>query len=180
MGRRSRKRRPDGTLASAPAPRPAVTAPPPAAPEPGDEPAPSKSELRNREIRAALVPLEEGERPGAVTVAAVVALLIGLGNLIALIVGVKVQGKSAGAGGVILLSSIFLLMAWGLWRVKYWAVLGMQALLGITLVFAFLSLLLSGAWETVPISLATIGLAGWLFWKLIRAMARIQMPTYER
>lgn len=179
MGKRSRKRRPAIATATTSTPPP-VAPDPAAAPEPVEEPAPSKSELRNREIRAGLVPLQEGERPGAVTVAAVVALLIGVGNLIALVVGVKVQGKSAGAGGVILLSSIFLLMAWGLWRVKYWAVLGMQALLGITLVFAFLSLLLTGAWETVPISLATIGLAGWLFWKLIRAMARIQMPTYER
>ena len=32
----------------------------------------------------------------------------------------------------------------------------------------------------LPDSRAIIGLGGWLFWKLIRAMARIQMPTYER
>ncbi|MFL5840226.1 MAG: hypothetical protein ACJ77Z_07220, partial [Thermoleophilaceae bacterium] len=34
---------------------------------------PSRSELRDAEVRAALVPLEEGERPVAVTVAAILA-----------------------------------------------------------------------------------------------------------
>lgn len=114
------------------------------------------------------------------TVAAVVALLIGVGNLIALVVGVKVQGKVGRCGaGFILLSSIFLSMAWGLWRVKYWAA-RMQALLGITLVFAFLSLLLTGAWETVP---SPWPRSGWPAGCSGSSSARwrgSRCPTYER
>jgi hypothetical protein len=41
---------------------------------------------------------------------------------------------------------------------------------------AALSLLFVGTFAGVLVCLGTIGRAGWLFWKLIRAMARIQMP----
>jgi threonine/homoserine/homoserine lactone efflux protein len=55
-------------------------------------------------------------------------------------------------------------------------VLGFQAILGIQIVF--LSLFLIGAqtlWQAI-VQLVAIGLLGWLFWKLIRAMARLQIP----
>ena len=66
MGRRSRKR----------ASRPA------AAPQPVRSPRPT-SEERNAAVRAELEPLAEGERPTAVTVAAIVAFLLAAANLIA-------------------------------------------------------------------------------------------------
>ena len=46
----------------------------------------SRSRRRDEEARAALVPLAPGERPLAVTVAAVVAAVLGVANLVALIV----------------------------------------------------------------------------------------------
>jgi hypothetical protein len=67
-----------------------------------------------------------------------------------------------------------------MWTVRYWAVLGFEALLGIVVVSGALSLLVANDWRGAAISLAVIGLGGTLFWKLIRAMARIQMPRYER
>lgn len=173
MGKRSRKRRPDGAVAAPPPP-------PPAAVEPGEEKAPSKSELRNREIRANLVPLDEGERPGAVTAAAIVALVLALANLILWAVGTDVRGSTTSPVGVIVFAALMLLAAWGMWRVKYWAVLGFQALLAVTVIIAFLSLMVAARWQAVVLCLVIIGFGGWLFWKLIRAMARIQMPTYER
>jgi heme A synthase len=59
-------------------------------------------------------------------------------------------------------------------------VLGFQVLLGVLLVFAGLSLLLASNWQGALLSLAVIALAGTLFWKLVRAMARIQMPERPR
>ncbi len=118
---------------------------------------PSRSEQKNEEARAALVPLAPGERPTAVTVGAVVAAALGLSNLGLYIAGVDIRGEDANAGAL-LFGGLMLTAAWGMWRVRYWAVLGMQALL----------------------ALAVIGSAGTLFWFMVKAMARIQMPTRDQ
>ena len=68
------------------------------------------------------------------------------------------------------------LMAVGLWRARYWAVLGFQTLLALLIVIW--SLLLVKAETAVGALLATaiIALAGTMFWFLVKALARIQMP----
>jgi hypothetical protein len=70
--------------------------------------------------------------------------------------------------------------AWGMWNLKYWAVLGFQALLGLSVITASLSLLVASNVEAVVRSLVVIAAAGTLFWFLIRAMARLQMPSRTR
>jgi hypothetical protein len=64
-----------------------------------------------------------------------------------------------------------------MWKAKYWAVLGFQALLTLQLIIAFLALLVVEDLWRAAVFVAIIGLGGWLFWKLIRAMARLQMPV---
>ena len=154
MGRRSRKRA--GATATA---RPRPT-----------------SDERAAELRARLEPLAPGERPGAVTVAAVIALLLAAGNIVFLIAGVELRGQETSPGGAILFAAIMLAAAAGLWRVRYWAVLGFQAILGLALIFAAVSLAFVNNVAGVLICLGILAGAGWLFWKLVRAMARIQMP----
>jgi hypothetical protein len=141
----------------------------------------SKSERRNMEVRAQLEPLAEGERPPAVTIAAVIAFVLGLSNIVLMLAGYKVKNAGGGAtpGGAVLFGAILFLAAWGLWNKRYWAVLGFQVLLGLIVVIAALSLLVASAWEGALLCVAIVGLGGWLFWKLIRAMARIQMPKYR-
>jgi len=189
MGKRSRKRRPDGEpLAPTPATTDAFGTPvaadgDAAAGEAAETETLSRSERTERryqEIRANLEPLDEGERPGAVTVAAVVALLLAVSNLVLWALGTDVRGEGASPVGVIVFAVLMLLAAWGMWRAKYWAVLGFQALLAVTVIIAFLSLMVAAKWQAVVICVVIIGFGGWLFWKLIRAMARIQMPKYER
>ena len=68
------------------------------------------------------------------------------------------------------------LAAIGMWHTQYWAVIGFEVLLGVLVVFAALSLMLAYNVQGALLSLAVIALAGPLFWFLIRAMARIQMP----
>jgi len=185
MAKTSRKRgarapaRPGGA-ATAAAPEGAPPAPEPPLLGPDGKPI-SKSERRNMEVRANLEPLAEGERPTAVTVAAAIALLLGLANIVLMLAGYKVKHSGTGAtpAGAILFAAILFLAAWGLWHKRYWAVLGFEALLGIVIVIAALSLLVASAWQGALICLVVMGLGGWLFWKLIRAMARIQMPKYE-
>jgi len=137
---------------------------------------PSRSELKNVEARAKLVPLRAGERPTAVTVAAIVAAVLLVVNIAMAIGGYEIQGKRPALAGVIVFTILLGAMSWGLWRTRYWAVLGMEALLGITMMLFGLALPFAGNLRAVVVSLAVLVPAATLFWFLIRAMARIQMP----
>lgn len=140
---------------------------------------PSRSEQKNEEARAALVPVEPGERPGAVTVAAIVAALLGLSNLGLYVAGVDIRGEDANAGAL-LFGALMLTAAWGMWKVRYWAVLGMQALLGLVIiVFSLFAMTAASVWALL-LALAIVGSAGTLFWFMVKAMARIQMPTRDQ
>jgi hypothetical protein len=76
----------------------------------------------------------------------------------------------------VLWSAILLVIAWGMWRSRYWAVLGMQTLLGITLVLASLSLISTDSLGSAAVLVVILAAAGTLFWFMVKAMARIQMP----
>ena len=140
---------------------------------------PSRSEIKNEEARAALVPLEPGERPGAVTAAAIVAAVLGLTNLGLFIGGYDVRGDDPTVGAL-LFSALMLVAAWGCWNVRYWAVLGMQALLALVIIVFSLAAMTAGSVLALLLALAVIGGAGTLFWFMVKAMARIQMPTRDQ
>jgi hypothetical protein len=76
----------------------------------------------------------------------------------------------------LLSSAILFVTALGMWRSRYWAVLGMQTLLGITIVITSLSLLTAVSVGAAIVLLLILAAAGALFWFLVKAMARIQMP----
>ena len=52
----------------------------------------------------------------------------------------------------------------------------MQTLLALTLVFCSLALVVAASWWAALLLVIIIAAAGTLFWFLIKAMARIQMP----
>jgi thiamine-phosphate pyrophosphorylase len=133
------------------------------------------SEERNAEVRAQLRPLGEDERPGAVTAGAIVSAALALIVLVGYASGARIEGKGSLASAL-MLAAILLVTAWGTWTVRYWAVLGFQALLAFHVIVASLALMVASNLWAAALCLAVIGLGGWLFWKLIRAMARIQMP----
>jgi hypothetical protein len=167
MGSRSRKRKR----------RPAARTERPAAA--GD--ALRRSYARGRErddaVRASLEPLAPGERPRAVTFGAILAALLGLANVVLLAVGYEVEGGGQSVAGGLIFAGLMALAAIGMWRCRYWAVLGFEALLGIAIAFAALSLLVASNIAAVLLCLGIIAVAGPLFWFLIRAMARIQLPA---
>jgi len=136
----------------------------------------SRGRARDEAARAALVPLQPGERPLAVTIAGVVALVLALTNSGAYLAGLEVQGERPNAVGVGLFTLLLLTAAIGCLRVRYWAVLGMQALLGFVIIIFSLLLIRFGDLLELAIALAIIGSAGTLFWFLVKSMARIQMP----
>ncbi len=136
----------------------------------------SRSETRNREARAALEPLREGERPTVVTVGAVVSGLIALSVVIAYAAGAEVEGERPRLAQVLAPTVLMGAMSIGMWRARYWAVLGFQAALALLMVAAALGLVqATGLAQTVG-NLVVLVVAGAFFYFMVKAMARIQMP----
>jgi len=136
----------------------------------------ARSRAKDDVVRQGLEPLAKGERPGAVTVAAAVAAFLALANGALYVAGVDIRGTDPGVFGLLLFETLMGAMVYGLWRMRYWAVLGFQALLGVTILIAGLSLAVASNLLAFALCLTILALGTWLFWKLIKAMARIQMP----
>jgi len=152
-------------------------------PEPGDgamRRGYSRAEERNAQLRAGLTPLAPGERPPALVAAAVLAALLGVVNLAALLVGLDVRGQEPSAVGVLAFCAVMFVAAGGLWLARYWAVLGFEVILGLIAVFFSLFLLRASNLLAVMICVPIILGAGWLFWKLVRVMGRLQAPQRVR
>jgi len=165
---RKRKRRgPDGTQGPAEQPTPRQRM----------EEGYARAEQRNREARESLEPLAEGERPLVVTIGAVLAGLVALSILVGYVAGVEVEGDKPRLAQVLAPALIMGMMAWGMWRARYWAVLGFQLLL-VFLIFSAVFGLAVQASSPAEFA-ATLGLlavAGTVFFFMVKAMARIQMP----
>jgi hypothetical protein len=136
----------------------------------------ARSRAKDDEARARLEPLAPGERPAAVTVGALVAVALAIANVVAMIARYDPDeaGKTA---GTLLVTGVLVLIAAGMWRAKYWAVLGMQTLLALTIVGAAVGSLTALNANAVILVVAILVPGGTLFWFLVKAMARIQMPA---
>ncbi len=136
----------------------------------------ARQRARDEAARQALKPLAPGERPPALTIAAIVAAIIAVANLVLLAARWEVDGREPQVTGSILFAAVMAVGAIGLWRGRYWAVLGFQALLAITLLFASLALLTASNLQAVVLCVGIIAVSGPLFWFLVKAMARLQLP----
>jgi len=186
LGSRSRKRGrtspatvPTPGAPAARGPRPLVAAAeadvddaPAAADAPLDRAA--RTEAKNQAVRETLEPLAPGERPPWVTYAALFALTLGVLNIALYAAGLRATG--ANFTGTVLVGLVLLVCAAGLWKAQYWAVLGFEVLLGVTTSFGALSLLVASSLAGAVRALIVVAICGTFFWKLIRAMARLQMP----
>jgi hypothetical protein len=138
----------------------------------------AKAEERNRAAREALEPLHEGERPAVITVAAVVSAAVAVATMGAWVAGVKVDGDRPEFIQSFAPAFLFGVMAWGLWKARYWAALGFQTLLLFALFASAwgLATQAGSAWQIV-LTVALLAGVGTLFWFMVKAMARIQMPS---
>jgi hypothetical protein len=137
----------------------------------------AKAEVRNQAAREALVPLAPGERPAVVTVSAILAALIAASILITYAAGVKVNGSHPSLSAALAPVLIMGFLAWGMWRAAYWAVVCFQAVL-VFLIFAGVYALLveANSLSGFAVTVALLAVSGTLFWRMVKAMARIQMP----
>jgi hypothetical protein len=137
----------------------------------------AKSARRNQEARERLQPLAAGERPPVVTAAAILCGLVAASILALYAAGVKPNGETpsfAQVGGPVLITGV---LAWGMWRARYWAVLCFQVVLAFLVFASFYGLALEA--DSLSGFLASGGLlvvSGVLFFLMVKAMARIQMP----
>jgi hypothetical protein len=161
--------RPDPGVSTGRLQRPGPDAQPPAVS--------SRSEARDADARAALEPLHEGERPRIVTAAAVISVVASLLSVAGWVLwDVLRDDPRPPIGGVVVFVALFGSMAWGLWGARYWAVLGFQTVLVFTLVLSSLAIVQATTVLQAVGDVVIIALAGFLFYRMIKAMARIQMP----
>jgi hypothetical protein len=144
-----------------------------------DRPARPSGEERNAAVRASLAPLAPGERPWPLKVAVVVAVVLGVVNLILFIAGAKphVGGQKPQLPEILIFSGLMLMCGAGMWALRYWAVLGFQTLLAIGVLGFCLALVRVSNVIWALVCVIVIAAGGYLFYKLVRVLSRLQMPT---
>jgi hypothetical protein len=129
---------------------------------------------RDELARAALAPLGEDELPRALLVAVVVAALLALGIAVSVATVHDLQRHGGSVPGGLFLSVVLAALAVGMYRRRYWAVLGFEGLLAFQILVTSLALVVASTLPAAALCLISVALGGWLFWKLVRVMGRIQ------
>jgi hypothetical protein len=138
------------------------------------------STSQHGESHPQLAPLGEHERPAAL----LAAVAVSAGLAVAVLVGAATVHDLARHGGslpaAVFLALVFASLAVGMYRRRYWAVLGFEALLAFQIVVTCLALVVASTLTAALVCLAGIVVGGVLFWKLIRVMGRIQATERQR
>ena len=121
-----------------------------------------------------LEPYAAGERPWPIVVSALVAVALGTLTLSLWLTDVKVAGTRPSASVVIVYTALMYGCASGVWRMRYGAVLAFQALLAMGILGFALAAIQVTSVTWLLICGAVICAAGWLFWKLVRVLGRLQ------
>jgi hypothetical protein len=129
---------------------------------------------RDERLRATLTPLAEGERPVALLVAVAVAGLLAIAVAVGALSIHDLHRHGGSVPGGIFLTIVLAALAVGMYRRRYWAVLGFEALLAFQILVTSLALVIATTILAAAACLLSIGLGGWLFWKLVRVMGRMQ------
>ena len=127
-----------------------------------------------------LEPLAPGERPRALLVAAAVAALLAIAVVAGALSVHDLSRHGGSVPGAAFLAVLLLALARGMYTLRYWAVLGFEALLTFQIIVTSLALVVASTVLAAAVCLAGVALGGWLFWKLIRVMGRIQATERER
>jgi hypothetical protein len=146
----------------------------------GERPRRAPSAERDELLRAALAPLGEREWPTPLRVAIAVCVVLAVG-VIAGAAGIHDLSRHGGSlPGAALLAVVLALLAQGMYRRRYWAVLSFEALLVFQIIVTSLALVVASTLLAAAVCLVSVLLGGWLFWKLVRVMGRIQAGEQDR
>lgn len=118
-------------------------------------------------------PLGENERPRALAVAVAVCALLAAGVIVSAASVHDLSRHGGSLPGALFIAAVLCALALGMYRRRYWAVLGFEALLAFQILVTSLALVVASTVTAAAGCLVSVVLAGWLFWKLVRVMARI-------
>jgi len=136
----------------------------------------ARTEAENSAARAKLTPLAPGERPAPLVAGVAVVSIAALVNLIAYVAGAKLNGSKLSSHELIPFVFVMAVLAVGMWRRSAATVLLFMALLSAVIILFSLFLIEASNLLGVLVPLAFIGGGGYLFWKLVRVLGRIQAP----
>jgi len=121
-----------------------------------------------------LEPLGAGERPTPLLIAVAVCAILAAGVIVGALTVHDLARHGGSLPGALFLTVLLAALAQGMYRRRYWAVLGFEALLAFQIIVTSLALVVASTLAAAAGCLLAIGLGGWLFWKLVRVMGRIQ------
>ncbi|HEY2180719.1 MAG TPA: hypothetical protein VGH09_03505 [Solirubrobacteraceae bacterium] len=133
-----------------------------------------RGEKRAQLARDALRPLGPGERPPALRVAIAVCVALAIAVVVGAATVHDLSRHGGSLPGAALLALVLVALAQGMYRQRYWAVLSFEALLAFQIIVTSLALVVASTLLAAAVCLVSVGLGGWLFWKLVRVMGRIQ------
>ncbi len=139
-----------------------------------DAPRPSRGAARDEAARAALRPLGPDERPRSLLISIALCLLLAVAVLAGALTVHDLSRRGGSLPGAVTIAIVLVVLARGMWERRYWAVLGFEALLAFQIVVTSLALVVASTLAAAAGCAIAIGLGGWLFWKLVRVMGRIQ------
>lgn len=138
----------------------------------------ARTEAQNAAARARLEPLGPNERPWPLQLAVAVAAIAALVNLVGYLAGARLHGSRLSTSELVPFVIVMGILAAGMWRRSAAAVLLFMALLAIIVVLFSLFLIEASNLLGVLIPLLFMGGGGYLFWKLVRVLGRIQTPRH--
>lgn len=125
-------------------------------------------------LPAAPAPPAPGERPATLWVAIAVCAALAIAILAGALTIGDLSRHGGSLPGAIFLAGVFALLAQGMYRLRYWAVLAFEALLAFQILVTSLALVVASTIAAALACAGSIALAGFLFWKLVAVMGRVQ------
>jgi hypothetical protein len=118
-------------------------------------------------------PLGAGERPTALLVAVAVCAALAVGVVISAATVHDLSRHGGSVPGALFIAAVLAALAAGMYRRRYWALLGFQALLAFQIIVTSLALVVASGAVAATVCVVSVALGGWLFWKLVRVLSRI-------
>jgi hypothetical protein len=137
------------------------------------DPARERPRRQARPEPAAPQPLARDERPAALLVAVAVCGLLAVAVITSAVTVHDLSRHGGSLPGAVFLAAVLAALAVGMYRRRYWAVLGFEALLAFQIIVTSLALVVASTPAAAAGCALSVLLGGWLFYKLVRVLSRV-------
>jgi hypothetical protein len=129
--------------------------------------------MRQRQSPQPPPPLGADERPPALLVAVAVCAALAVAVVITAATVHDLSRHGGSLPGALFIAVVLGSLALGMYRRRYWAVLGFEALLAFQIIVTSLALVVASGPVAASVCVVSVALGGWLFWKLVRVLGRV-------